>query len=101
ANPNAMAISPASVEKIPGGTQQFSVTGGGGGPFAWTVNGVDGGNSTFGTIDASGFYTAPSSQPSPSTFQVCAHRQAAASESACATVTINPIPSSGGEVIVF
>ncbi|MGH7619027.1 MAG: Ig-like domain-containing protein, partial [Gemmatimonadaceae bacterium] len=97
---NGLVIGPATAEKIPGGTQQFSVTSGGQGPFTWTVNGIPGGNATFGTIDGQGFYTAPNAVPSPASFDVCAN-QASPSANGCATVTINPIPTSGGEVIVF
>ena len=39
---------------------------------AWQVNGVAGGNSTFGTIDSTGLYTAPVAVPSPASFNVTA-----------------------------
>ena len=38
----------------------------------WSVNGVQGGNSTVGTIDSTGRYTAPASFPSPNAFMVTA-----------------------------
>lgn len=38
----------------------------------WSVNGTQGGNSTIGTIDANGKYTAPSSFPSPNMLTVTA-----------------------------
>ena len=99
----ALGISPDSVEKLPGGQQQFSVTVGPVGvSYIWSVNGVDGGNATFGVIDTSGFYTAPSTVPSPSTFQVCARVVAAPSlQNGCATVVISTVPSAGGDVIVI
>jgi hypothetical protein len=96
----AMTVLPEKAEKLPNGTQQFSVVGGGQGPFTWTVNGVAGGNATFGTITAAGFYTAPGKVPTPSTFDVCAVRTSP-SATACASVTINPVPTSGADVIVF
>jgi len=94
-----LTVTPGAVEKLPNGTQQFTVTGGEG-PFTWTVNGVAGGNSTYGTITSAGAYTAPASVPSPSTFDVCAV-QATPSAQGCSHVTINPIPSGGADVIVF
>jgi len=96
---DAFTLLPESVERLPGGTQQF-VTDGNEGPFNWTVNGTVGGNSTFGTITSSGFYTAPGSIPTPSTFQVCAVVQGQPGVSACSDVTINPIPTAGEDVIV-
>ncbi len=38
----------------------------------WKVNGVTGGNSTFGTISTSGLYKAPINVPSPAKFSVTA-----------------------------
>jgi hypothetical protein len=99
----ALGISPDSVEKLPGGQQQFSVSVGPGRvSYTWSVNGVDGGNATFGTIDSTGFYTAPSVVPNPATFQVCARVTAAPTlQNGCATVVMTSIPTAGGDVIVF
>lgn len=99
----ALGISPDSVEKLPNGQQQFSVTVGPGRVgYIWSVNGVDGGNATFGTIDTTGFYTAPSTVPNPATFQVCARVAAAPTlQNGCATVVISTVPSAGGDVIVI
>lgn len=96
---NGLTLTPDSVEKLPGGTQQFNVTGGAG-TYTWTVNGIANGNSTYGTVTTAGFYTAPSTVPSPSKFQVCAS-QATPALSGCAIVVIQPIPTSGADVIVF
>lgn len=98
-----LGLTPDSVEKLPGGTQQFSVTVGGlrTSVFIWSVNGVDGGNTTFGTIDAAGFYTAPSAVPSPSRFDVCARDTTRPGVQGCATVVITSVPSAGADVIVF
>jgi hypothetical protein len=95
-----LTVSPGTAEKLPKGTQQFTVTSGGNGPFTWQVNGVTGGNTTFGTITTTGFYTGPDAVPSPATFDVCAIQDVPASKG-CAKVTINPIPTSGADVIVF
>ncbi|MCH7563218.1 MAG: Ig-like domain-containing protein [Gemmatimonadetes bacterium] len=99
--PVGLTIAPATAEKLLGGTQQFSVTDEVSGPFTWSVNGVDGGNTTFGTIDSNGFYTAPSALPTPATFPVCARITAQPGISGCATVTIAPIPTAGEDVVVF
>ena len=69
---SALTLSPPSVERLPNGTQQFTVIAGGKGPFTWTVNGVVGGNATYGTISTAGFYNAPSAVPQPASFDVCA-----------------------------
>ncbi|HKS96274.1 MAG TPA: twin-arginine translocase TatA/TatE family subunit [Terriglobia bacterium] len=88
--PVRVAISPAAVTLAVNNTQQFnaSVAGAADTGLTWKVNGVAGGDSTVGTIAASGLYTAPSSVPSPSTVTVTAVSQANVSESASATVTI-------------
>jgi hypothetical protein len=100
-----LALNVATVERLPGGTQHFVVQSGAPGPYIWSVNGIDGGNATFGTIaanpDFTADYTAPAAVPTPATFNVCARRQANPSNSACASVTIQPVPSSGADVIVF
>jgi hypothetical protein len=99
----ALGISPDSVEKLPGGQQQFSVTVGlRGANYTWSVNGTDGGNTTFGFIDTAGFYTAPSTVPTPSTFPVCARVTAAPTlQNGCATVVLSTVPSAGGDVIII
>ena len=85
-----VSISPASAAVQVNGTQQFSaaVNGGSNGTVTWSVNGVAGGNSAFGSISALGLYTAPSSVPSPDSVSVGARSQA--DTSASATVTITP-----------
>jgi hypothetical protein len=99
----ALGISPDSVEKLPGGQQQFVVAvGPRGANYTWSVNGIDGGNATFGFIDTAGFYVAPSTIPTPSTFQVCARVTAAPTlQNGCAVVVISAVPSAGGDVIVI
>jgi hypothetical protein len=42
----------------------------------WEVSGIQGGNSSVGTIDATGVYTAPASVPNPSTIVIAAVSQA-------------------------
>jgi len=95
-----LTIVPDSVEKLPGGTEQFRVVGAAG-PYIWSVNGVDGGNTTFGTVDANGFYQAPAAVPNPSVFPICARVAATPTNSGCAVVVIRPVPSPGTDVIVI
>jgi arylsulfate sulfotransferase len=56
-----VSVAPQSVAIAAGATTQFTatVTGDSTNSVTWSVNGVAGGNSTTGTIDASGNYTAP------------------------------------------
>jgi hypothetical protein len=49
---------------------------------------VAGGNSTFGTISASGLYAAPGSVPSPATFLVTATSAADIAKSASASINV-------------
>ncbi len=54
----------------------------------WSVNNVAGGNSTVGTINASGMYTSPDAFPSPNTVMISAVLQSDASKTANASVAI-------------
>jgi len=68
-------------------TQQFVATVGGAiqrsssSSLAWSINGVPGGNSTLGTISASGLYTAPSTPPSRYSLSVTATNTANSAQS--------------------
>ncbi len=55
----------------------------------WQVNSIPGGNTTVGTIDTSGDYTAPNTVPVPNTVTVTAIAQVDATATASATVTID------------
>lgn len=59
---SGLSISPATLALTPGTTQQFTATlqGQSNPTVTWSVDGVNGGNSTVGTISAKGLYTAPS-----------------------------------------
>jgi hypothetical protein len=59
----------------------------------WEVNGVAGGNSTVGTIDTSGNYTAPSAVPSPALVLITAVAQADSTVSATYPITIATAPA--------
>jgi hypothetical protein len=54
----------------------------------WSVNSVQGGNSTLGTVSSSGLYTAPTSVPSPYTVNVGATSDQDGTKSAFASVVV-------------
>jgi Pro-kumamolisin, activation domain/Bacterial Ig-like domain (group 3) len=109
--PISVSVSPGSVNTLypnltgaPAQTQQFTATVHNSTNQAvnWQVNGVAGGNATFGTIDASGNYTAPATVPNPATFNVTAFAQADISKSGNASVTIQmPTPAGQYRIIVL
>jgi hypothetical protein len=87
-----IVVSPADVSVAGGLTQQFTATvnfstntG-----VTWQVNGVSGGNSSIGIIDANGLYTAPQSVPTPSRVTVTAVAKADTTRTASVTVTVTP-----------
>ncbi len=88
----SVAVVPTSATPAIGQTRQFSATVRNTSATAvlWKVNGVQGGNSTTGTITAAGLYTAPSAVPTPATVNVTAVLKANSSVSAAAAVTITP-----------
>ncbi len=67
---------------------QASVQGSSDTEVVWQVNGVNGGDPTFGTISGAGVYTAPAILPSPPTATIAAIAQADSTKSASASVTI-------------
>jgi hypothetical protein len=75
-------------------TQQFTAAVQGSGNFnpavIWYVNNVQGGNSTVGTISASGLYTAPNSVPTPNSVTVMAQSVQDTTKSGTFSITINP-----------
>lgn len=102
--PEPLGISPDSLEMLPGGQQVFRVTVGAtrSSQFVWSVNGVDGGDATFGTINVDGFYQAPATTPSPASFKVCARDVTANTPTAgCGIVVIRAVPSVGSDVVVI
>ena len=88
---NANSISPSSANIALGQTQSFSATlcAAQNAQIIWDVNGVAGGNATFGTIavtsSTTATFTAPQNLPSPNSFPIHATAGAA---TASATVTI-------------
>lgn len=90
-----VSVSPGSASVRAGDTQQFNatVTGTTSTAVSWSVNGVAGGNATFGTISATGLYTAPAALPSPASVTVTA--AAATASGSSAVSLLNPIPTLG------
>lgn len=93
APPVSVSISPTTASVATGANQQFTatVTGTANTAVTWQVNGTTGGDTTHGTISASGLYTAPAAVPSPATVTVAAVSQADATKSASATVTVTGV----------
>ena len=89
-------ISPAAPQIRAGSTQQFSaqVSNSSTNTVTWSVNGTSGGNSTVGTIDANGMYTAPASLPAPNTVTVSASLSSNPSVTGNTIATLlNPVPA--------
>src|SRR5947209_9322405 len=98
----AVTVAPPSATLAPGGTQLYTatVTGTTDTSVTWTAGGIQGGNSTFGTISSSGLYTAPAVAPNPSTVKISAISVADSTKSGTADADIrvhhdNQDPQSG------
>ena len=72
----SVTVSPQGINVLPGHTQQFAASVQGTGPLSpsvsWSVNGAVGGNQTLGSMDGTGFYTAPVNSPNPNTVTITA-----------------------------
>jgi hypothetical protein len=79
-----MTITPTTATVLVGQTQQFTANQ----DANWFVNDIQSGNSTLGTIDISGLYTAPLLPPNPATVTVKACSRSDATNCATASVTI-------------
>lgn len=68
----SLTIPPVNPALLKGASQQFGVsfTGCPDPRVTWKVNGIVGGNSTFGTISSTGLYTVPAVVPSPATVTI-------------------------------
>lgn len=86
----AVSLSPSSAQLKPAATLQLSatVTGTANTGVSWTVNGIYGGNSSVGTISASGLYTAPNIAPNPATVTVRAISAADGSKFGSAALSV-------------
>lgn len=86
-----VAVNPSSATVRVGHFQSFTAAvAGAAGGVTWSVNGVPGGDSVVGTIDASGQYLPPAVVPSPPAVTVRATSVASSTASATAAVTIIP-----------
>jgi len=92
--PVSIAVAPTTASVVAGKTQQFSATVSGSSNTAvsWEVNGITGGNSSTGTINSSGLYTAPTVSSTLSV-TVTAVSSADNSKTANAAVTVSPAPT--------
>ena len=91
----ALTVTPSGTS-IPGvAQQQFAAkTGDGSTPaVTWSINGIAGGNVTFGTIDANGVYTAPEFPPTANSITISAVETSDTRKLGNATATLdNPVP---------
>lgn len=89
-----VSVSPSTTSVEATSTRQFaaSVIFSTNTAVTWQVNGVEGGNSTVGTISKEGLYTAPSAVPSPNSLTITAVAKADSTRKGTATVTITPPP---------
>ena len=85
-----ITISPLNASVGIGNTLQFTETTSGSAitDVTWQVNGIDGGNLTYGTISTTGLYTAPATVPNPVTVVVTVISEANTTYIANANVTI-------------
>jgi arylsulfate sulfotransferase len=91
----SVSLSSPSTSAVVGQSVQLTatVTGSSNTSVTWSVNGVAGGNSSVGTINSTGMYTAPAVPPSPNTVSVQATSVADTTKTASLTFTIsNPAP---------
>lgn len=89
-NPVTITLAPGSAQVPISTTVQFTatVTNASNSGVTYQVNNVTGGNSTTGTINTSGLYTAPATVPNPNTVEIEAISQQDTSQKATASVTI-------------
>jgi hypothetical protein len=96
-----ISVSPISASVQLNLTQQFtaSVTGTVNTAVSWSVNNVQGGQSTIGLIDQTGLYTAPANLPVSNTVTVTATSQEDSTKSASATIKI--LATAGGITVTI
>jgi hypothetical protein len=100
-SPVTINISPQSMALATGTRQTFTATVANTSKttVSWMVNGIAGGNSTFGTVDKTGTYTAPPYVPIPPNVTVTAVANADESKTASASVSISG-PTAPGTVTI-
>jgi serine protease len=90
AMPVAVTVTPSTATVLTGAMLSFTaaVTNTANTAVTWSVNGVNGGNSTIGMISAAGVYTAPANVPSPAAVTIKVTSMADTTKAAMATVTV-------------
>ncbi|MEO5894134.1 MAG: hypothetical protein ABIS06_00355 [Vicinamibacterales bacterium] len=89
-----VAINPTSATVRTGRIKNFTATvTGDANSVTWSVNGINGGDTTVGTIDVNGAYIAPAAEPNPATVTVRATSTQSPAATSTAPVTIIPMPS--------
>src|SRR5579872_4458391 len=89
-----VAIYPGTLTISPGATQQYTIYNTTSGmSVSWSVNGVTGGNATYGTISATGLYTAPSAVPASNVVTVKATSNPSGIFGPSSVTIVQPIPS--------
>src|SRR5438034_1297840 len=93
--PISVQVTPATASVQTGQAQRFTatVTNTSNTAVTWQVNNVTGGNSTAGTISATGLFTAPTTVPASNPVTVNAISVADNTKSDTASVTITPAPN--------
>ncbi|MBI1749141.1 MAG: DUF4091 domain-containing protein [Acidobacteria bacterium] len=88
--PVTVTVAPATATLALSATQQFTatVTGTANTAVTWSVNGIAGGNATVGTIDNTGFYTAPASLLLSGNFTITATSAANPTQTGTASVLV-------------
>jgi hypothetical protein len=86
----SVSISPQAVTLAPGQSQQFTATvqGTASSGVTWLVAGIQGGNSSLGTVSTNGLYTAPAVIPAPSTVMLTARSILDPSSETEASITV-------------
>ncbi len=91
----SVTVTPATATVRAGANASFAaaISGSTNTSVTWSVNSVNGGNATMGTIDANGMYTAPASLPTPNTVTITATSAVDTTKKATSSVSLqNPIP---------
>ncbi len=92
-NNPSVTVSPATANVQEGSQQQFTATvsNTNDNAITWQVNGVTGGNTSVGTISATGLYTAPSVIPNPASVTITAFITDMSTVSGSSIVTITAV----------
>ena len=98
----SVSVAPNSVTVLAGATQQFqaTVSGNANQAVTWSVNNTAGGDTTVGTIDANGLYSAPATVPNGGTVTVAAASAVNPAVSGSAIVLVqDPLAITNGRLL--